>query len=421
MILRDLKEVISSRAIFTILLVSSIIKLLLVLFILPGTPSSLGPDEGTYAAAIKHLSQGNSAENFPIYGARLIDSSMSILAPGILLFYLGLDELSAIRIVSCAYGIVSSIFFALSYRAYQRLKILESKRTTLPIFDTKFLVFFILFSFFPSNFLWSTIGLRESGSQCLILATFYFLLTLYSASAKGVGNSWKEWLLVIISLTLSYGARSQTSLVFGLTLVSSLILLIPKFRKKFIFLALSAAMIGMILGHSYTSSGASSGASSASNYLNQSLQGLIMKRNSNAASAQSALPISGCLDAKYETFSLLICNLSELPYRLFSFLLRPLLFFDQGSTSLTLAAIENVIWAILILLFLSSLLVRKQALLDKYLHLNLVTYIIFFASASSLYEGNLGTAFRHKSTILWPLLFILMITPNFFTRTRSEV
>jgi len=46
--------------------------------------------------------------------------------------------------------------------------------------------------------------------------------------------------------------------------------------------------------------------------------------------------------------------------------------------------------------------------------------VLLFASAAALYEGNLGTAFRHKSTILWPLIFILMIAPRIIPKSRKE-
>jgi hypothetical protein len=50
----------------------------------------------------------------------------------------------------------------------------------------------------------------------------------------------------------------------------------------------------------------------------------------------------------------------------------------------------------------------------KFLVLWLYSYIITFSTAASLYEGNLGSAFRHKSSILWALALGLLISHRDF-------
>jgi hypothetical protein len=40
----------------------------------------------------------------------------------------------------------------------------------------------------------------------------------------------------------------------------------------------------------------------------------------------------------------------------------------------------------------------------------LFSYWLTFSVAASLYEGNLGTAFRHKSTILWVVALSLIVS-----------
>jgi hypothetical protein len=117
---------------------------------------------------------------------------------------------------------------------------------------------------------------------------------------------------------------------------------------------------------------------------------------------------------------LIECNLKELPYRLFAFLFRPLIFFDQGSTTLNFAALENLGWMILVPLSVWVSLRRRENTVDRFINLGLTSYVLVFASAAALYEGNLGTAFRHKSTILWPLIFILMIAPRIIPKSRKE-
>jgi hypothetical protein len=147
-------------------------------------------------------------------------------------------------------------------------------------------------------------------------------------------------------------------------------------------------------------------------------QALEYKRNVNAIDAQSALPMNFCQGLSRDVFHVIECNLSELPYRLFAFLFRPLIFFDQGSTALTFAALENLGWMILIPISVWVSLRKREHTVDRVVALSLITYVILFASAAALYEGNLGTAFRHKSTILWPLILILMIAPRIFSKFK---
>ena len=70
--------------------------------------------------------------------------------------------------------------------------------------------------------------------------------------------------------------------------------------------------------------------------------------------------------------------------------------------------------------FLAALRKREYSL-DQFIQLSLAVYVILFASAAALVEGNLGTAFRHKSTILWPLIFILIIEPVILQKSRKNI
>jgi len=150
------------------------------------------------------------------------------------------------------------------------------------------------------------------------------------------------------------------------------------------------------------------------------LTSLENKRNQNTFGAQSALPKSACSSTAKDLVKILKCTLFDFPYRFFAFLFRPLILFDQGSYTLSLAALENLCWLILIPLSIWLSLRKKENAVDRFINLGLTSYAIVFASAAALYEGNMGTAFRHKSTILWPLVFILMIAPNVLPKLRSK-
>ena len=481
-IIDDIKFAFLSRPIVVILAISTLVRIVFHFFILPNSPSGFGPDEGTYGALAKYVSQGLPVEEFPSYGAGLYNSAKSITLPSAFLVQLGMGELSAVRTIASIYGLASSLVLALCYLAVLRLRSQTFDKSS-PIFDRTFLVLLVIFTFFPSNFVWSIIGLRESGSQFWLITTFYLILKLLNSAGRDL---WKFTGLCSLALTLAHGTRPETALVFSLIALLASIVLLVKFRK---FFPLIAILLGVFAGQAFTTSPQVVAEESLSAFKiikpkliqsatpkpvvsNQSatpkpvytleakpndsasvkctqesavvqfegnkflckisntyrviernptktLENKILttqilenKRNVNTTDALSALPMSDCQGLSRDIFLLTKCNLSELPYRLFAFLFRPLIFFDEGSATLTLAALENLGWMVLVPISVWASLRKRENTVDRFISLGLTACVLLFASAAALYEGNLGTAFRHKSTILWPLIFILMIAPS---------
>jgi hypothetical protein len=511
-IVDDIQFVFSSRPIIVILAVSTLFRIVFHFFVLPNSPSGLGPDEGTYGALAKYVSQGLPVEEFPDYGAGLYNSAKSITLPSAFLVQLGMGELSAVRTIASIYGLASSLVLVLCFLAVLRLRSQPINRLS-AISDRKFLALLLIFTFFPSNFVWSTIGLRESGSQFWLITTFYLILKLLGSAGRGL---WKFTGLCSLALTMAYGTRPETALVFSLIALLTSIVLLLKFRN---FFPLIAILLGVYTGQLFTTTpkvlavesyGAyqiveqeltrsatpkpeesnqsatpkpeesnqsatpkpeesnqsatpkpeesiagkeNESASSECTQENQIIQFegkkfqcktsktyqvkernpantleeqiltpqiLEYKRSVNALYAQSNLPASTCQNSSRDIFILIECNFKELPYRLFAFLFRPLLFFDQGSAFLNFAAIENLGWMILVPLSMWVSIRRRENTLVRIINLSLTSYVLLFASSAALYEGNLGTAFRHKSSILWPLVFILMIAPRILPKSRRE-
>jgi hypothetical protein len=134
------------------------------------------------------------------------------------------------------------------------------------------------------------------------------------------------------------------------------------------------------------------------------------KRNVNRIDARSALPESSCKFKFKGLVQELSCNLSELPYRLTAFLIRPFPVVDSGSIFLNLAGLENILWLLVICFGVVGVIRYREMEKNRLIVIFLFSFLICFSIAAALYEGNLGTAFRHKSTILWPLLLILILT-----------
>ena len=489
-VIDDIRFALSSRIVMTILAISTVCRTIFHFFMLTNSPSSFGPDEGTYAALAKYVAQGLPVEEFPLYGAGLYNSAKSITLPSAFLVQLGMGELSAVRTIASTYGLASTLMLVLCFLALFRLRNQALQKSS-PVFDRKFLALLLIFTFFPSNFVWSTIGLRESGSQFWLISTFYFILKLLNSAGRDL---WKFTGFCSLALTLAHGTRPETALVFSLIALLASILLLVKFRK---FFPLFAILFGVFAGQAFTTTpqvvaeeslgafkiiepkqiqsttpkpvesnqgttpkpveilearqddSASVMCSQADEIIkfdgsefrckysktyqviernptktlkNEILTTQILeyKRNVNAIDAQSALPVNECQGPSRDVFRLIECNLNELPYRLFAFLFRPLIFFDQGSTTLTFAALENLGWMILIPISVWVSLRKRENTLDRGVNLSLISYVTVFASAAALYAGNLGTAFRHKSTILWPLVFILMIAPRIWPKFKRK-
>ena len=89
-----------------------------------------------------------------------------------------------------------------------------------------------------------------------------------------------------------------------------------------------------------------------------------------------------------------------------TFLFRPLVGIDTTSASSFIAAIENIAWlgafVFIILMFIKK---RRLAFIGP-LAPSLIFFVLYCVGAGS-YEGNMGTAFRHKSLILWVILLLL--------------
>jgi hypothetical protein len=104
----------------------------------------------------------------------------------------------------------------------------------------------------------------------------------------------------------------------------------------------------------------------------------------------------------------LSCVIWRAPYMAFTFVSRPLPFIDTTSNSSKFAAVENSFWILgfgLLIAYRRSI-ANFKSLGQAYL-LPAIFGVSYIFSAGS-YQGNMGTAFRHKSLIL-PIVFFYLI------------
>jgi hypothetical protein len=460
LIKKDVGQVLRFRFFRNLILLSITLRFIFIFFFLPRTASDFGPDEGTYARLADFVSQGLAVQEFPEYGPYLYNQSKSLIGPSSLLIRFGIEAIDSVRIISALYGTLVPIIALLCYFTMNGngIPFFVSKSRSGKVAARLLLVTLV---FLPSNFLWASLGLRESASQFWLLTQFYFFIKLFQSRKEG---AWVFAGLTVISTMFSFTARPQSAL-----LMSSLMVLFGLFslvRDRAISILL-ISVVSVIFGNLFSTTPSVKVSQKWNVYLvnetnpslseksskqvhpeirsqcsadNQKilqrnklylckLEKVIVKdsflpplkllpgalnvatleekRNVNRVGASSALAPSECSANYDQIVPNLICTLSEIPYRLSAFLVRPFIIIDSGSSFLLFAGLENVIWLILISisLWISSQLVIRRTF--SYLTTFIAAYLILFSVTASLYEGNLGTAFRHKSTTLG-FLFLLV-------------
>ena len=110
------------------------------------------------------------------------------------------------------------------------------------------------------------------------------------------------------------------------------------------------------------------------------------------------------------------CLAFRAPYMTLTFLFRPLPFIDTTSFSSAFAAAENTLWILMFALIVYRISRLKRIPFFGELAPSLIFFSLYVVGAGS-YEGNMGTAFRHKSLILWIVLLLLFAV---FWRGQDE-
>ena len=382
---------------------ASFVARVIMFFVLPNTPSSLAPDEGTYAALTKWIAESKPAADFPAFGEGLYLSGRSIIVPASALNRIGMDELDAVRFISSIYGLLSLVlltFFALK---------LLSKAEELSRFNARLvLLFFTIFAFLPSHFVWSTLGLREGPNEFWVLLS---LTSVYAIFQLKTRFQPLVYLTLCASIVMCYSTRPQVGLVLGFGL---LMYLITQIRKARSLLAITAVLAGIVLGSIGSSGNASVSVVEDPGVVIGMVDGVPSKHAGNQVAAASKIetpdcPLSGysiiaSAPSRVETYA---CIIWRAPYMTTTFLLRPFFIGDVTSTSSAFAAMENLMW--LLAFGLIAFLIVKRRGIPRFNQLapSMIFFSLYVVGAGA-YEGNMGTAFRHKSLILWVVLALLL-------------
>ena len=417
-------------------------------FLLPNEPTvALAPDEGGYAEISRIITDGEPTTSF----GGLYVISRSLILPAVVLNNFGLEPLSSVRIIASIYGVLSLMLVAFiilkTVNKYQQFEELTSKRNNLII------GLFGVYAFLPSHLLWSMLGLRESPMEFWVLCA---LASVYSAIYLQERLSLLTVISLIISVIFLFNTRPQVAWVLGVTI---LIVLLSRFRSRVAMLLIPITFIALGLGYASVTiqkqnvfaliavdgsavdgsavdgsavdgsacqkSGEKvilqetefickkigtktdmSGLQNPGQLLVDQTEAIPDRHKGNQVAAASAIQTLSCPITEESKLDKYLCMSWRAPYMALTFLFRPLIAIDVTSTSSLFAAIENIAW-LGAFIFIVVMLIRKRRLaFFGPLTPSLIFFTLYCVGAGS-YEGNMGTAFRHKSLILWVVLLLV--------------
>ena len=412
-------------------------------FLLPNEPTlALAPDEGGYAEIGRIVADEQPTTSF----GGLYVISRSLVLPAAVLNNFGTEPLSSVRIIASIYGALSLMLVAFiilkTVNKYQQYKELTSKRNNIII------GLFGVYALLPSHLLWSMLGLRESPMEFWVLCA---LASVYSAIYLQERLSLLVAFSLIISVTLLFNTRPQVAWVLGVTI---LIFLLTRFRSRVAVLLIPITFIALGLGYAsvtiqkqnvYALSAVDgsavdgsavdgsacqksgekiiikeigyickkigtktdlSGLQNPGQLLVDQTEALPDRHKGNQVAAASAIQTLSCPITEESKLDKYLCTSWRAPYMAATFLFRPLIGVDVTSTSSLFAALENIAW-LGAFIFIVVMLIRKRRLaFFGPLTPSLIFFTLYCVGAGS-YEGNMGTAFRHKSLILWVVLLLV--------------
>jgi len=129
----------------------------------------------------------------------------------------------------------------------------------------------------------------------------------------------------------------------------------------------------------------------------------------NKLDAASVIQTQSCPIVETSRLDKYLCIAYRAPYITYTFLFRPMLGLDVTSSSSLSAAVENIFWLGAALFVLVMFIRNRRLAFFGALAPSLLFFSIYSVAAGA-YEGNMGTAFRHKSLILWVVLLLIAST-----------
>ncbi|MDP1852189.1 MAG: hypothetical protein Q8K48_07220 [Candidatus Planktophila sp.] len=389
--------------------------------LLPNTPSFLGPDEGTYGAVADWTEQGFPAKDFPLYGEGLYLSGRALFWPAAFFNQLGITPLYSVRLTAAIYG-----FLTLVLIIYIFLKTVDKQVAVADYVEKNsnlVVALFVVFAFLPSHFVWSLLGLRESAVEFWALSAFASLYWIFHLQKR---LSLKAVLVLVAATVFTFSSRPQVGWVLGITF---LIFLLANVRKKTALFLIPVVLASIVLGVSGTTVTLvptvtpgttattpgiiASTSNKIINILKTAAEITVYKQQVNQLDAASVIVTQSCprdglalVNRPSTNFDTYFCIAWRAPYMASTFLFRPLIGLDVTSASSLFGALENILWLGAFIFIIVMLIKKRKVTFFGPLAPSLIFLTLYSIGAGS-YEGNMGTAFRHKSLILWAVLLLI--------------
>ena len=431
------------------------------LFLSATRPEVVTPDELTFSELASHIGEGGDPFTWSDgWGASIYPQSRSLVIPAAWLSRMGLDPLTAVRVVSSSYA-VGAVGILVGLLAWGRAVSTPPLKPRLPTRGMP-IIGLAIFILLPSHWLWSSLALREAAIDFWILVA---VLGLALITTRGIarGQRVAGAFLVALGVSLTLQTRPFNGWILGLALVLGSF---PSRRKQ--LAATSVVLIGVMGGvfaaevaAEYQAEGTvvrqplpmvsavaapvvevepspSARTLAAAPLASQNsdpptfapqpvrtaeahsplplldasseqLGRLARARWIRAQGAISAFDAGACLGSQH-VFDALRCEVARFPKAVTTVAVRPLWPWDDWASSSStsrFAALENSLW--LALMATSAVVaIRRKSLIPR-VQWAAYWFILLTLGGMALTEGNLGTAFRHKSVILWALCVPLVL------------
>lgn len=393
---------IKSKSVIPILLVFFVsVQALLSLFIDFRT-SPYAIDFTGYAELIGAVMEGTASES-QLY---FFYSYLPYLGVAYCLTLVGISTFLSLQLTSLLYGALSLIVFTSFVR-----RIICSEKSGSEKRSRLAFVICLLYAIFPSRNFWISSGLRESTVEFSILFLCYLVFFKHRAP-NSMGANIK--LVMSYSLAMWIGMGSRYSFItlfclgigfFALFRLKSIVFVFL-FAFSFIIAISSSTHIPSFLVKPDTIS-----VEQTYERISDTVRALPMHNSISevrGSGARSDFTLLSCQQSgeSYSSPNVHACKLVNSGLKIFDSWFRPLIFLDWSHEFNIFASLENLIWTYLIL---------KVAIATKFhsafhSELRLIQIQIFlFLVVIAQYEGNYGTSFRHKMSLL-PLLLIVVFS-----------
>ena len=433
--------------------------------VLLGNITAFAPDEGLYKDIFSRLYSADFTSDVLGFSGAWEPWLRLFYLPAKLLAYLGFTDLLAVRFLAIGYS---------SLATFLLIKVAKDNGRNDRIFKSSI----IAISFIPTVFLWSSIGLRESFLYLEISAIFYFLSRVKDEidfrNLLGLAISvysllmTKNYIFILflfafIPTLLVFSLLKRKRLVTHVLILS--IAIMPLAFNPELVPAISNYFKGQVTKVDTIEIGDINNDGRCDNFepcangngngngtkdldiepieyvatggmtLHVLLDQLKDSPNTFFAKVASVLGVMAKLEAiskaaiVVETDKSVVQNQKKLslqqagikkPLQVLEsgakFLLVPFILIDNGSLFLNIQSIETPIWLFIYGLFFVGLyqIIRRRRELD-YAVMMATLFAFEFVAISALTEINVGTALRHRSLLLIPILVIWL------ARKKTEI